>query len=202
MLGAIGLRQTVPDIGQTDAGTLEISRSMSNRKLEAEVQYFLGNIYYETADYGRATDALEEAKSIWQSTGNTLGLARSLFYLAVIDSDMSRFDTGPIRAEQALSLFQSLENKQGEARTLTLLGHFQLRMGRKQEALNMYERARPLVIDSGDLFMEATLLNSIETIPSFLSSLHERPPLVLMKSPPSVPKKTVFCPPNVENAAA
>ena len=49
---------------------------------------------------------------------------------------------------------------------------------------------------------EAIVLDRYATIPSFLSSLQEAPPSMLMKIPPSVPNMIVFCPRRLANAAA
>ena len=87
--------------------------------------------------------------------------ARSLVYRAAVDFDLSRFDVAPQMARQALSIFESLNDRRGRAQALILLGYYDLRKGRTQEALNVLEDARRLVIDSGDFVWEVALLNNI-----------------------------------------
>ena len=68
---------------------LDIARTIKNKSLEAKIQYFLGDIYYNSlSDYEKATDALNQAQNIWLSTGNRLGQARSLVYRAAVDFDL------------------------------------------------------------------------------------------------------------------
>jgi CHAT domain-containing protein/Tfp pilus assembly protein PilF len=141
---------------------LELARELSNAALEAEVQYFLGTIYAEsTNDYEKASSAFERAKGIWYSTGNRLGQARaSLAVAGWIDFSLTRVDDGPKAAQQALAVFQSLKDRAGEASALITIALFDFQTGRKQDALNMFEKANPLIIGSGDLFMEVSLLNA------------------------------------------
>lgn len=143
---------------------LKIARSISNARMEALALYTLGRIWYETGKYTESTNALSQAEKIAEGRGDRLGAARALLYLAAIDFDLLRFDTARDKGLQVLRVFESFGDKPGQTMALTYVGHFQSRLDQKQEAMMLYEQARSLAADSGDFFIEASLLNGIAAV--------------------------------------
>src|SRR5437867_1765905 len=143
---------------------LNVSRSNVDRNGEAEGLLVVGDVYYWIGDYGKAADADNQAYTIWETLRHRRGQARSLLELAAIDSDRNNFKQAFDHALRAQSLFGALNDYIGRAKSSALLGHILSGTGRKQEALDLLEQARPILIDSGDLTSEAALANAFARV--------------------------------------
>ena len=157
----IGLLSGTPDKALEAAlGALTIARATANPKTEEAAEYLLGRIHYETANYQKATEALQESLRISQTRGDRLGGAQATLYLAGVDFDQNKWPQARDRGEQALAVFRSFADKKAETWALTYLGHIYSQLNREQ-AMTLYEEARSLARDSGDFFIEASLLNGL-----------------------------------------
>jgi CHAT domain-containing protein/Tfp pilus assembly protein PilF len=160
-LGTAQLRQgDILKAKETLSRVLEI-RSVPDGQEEAYGLYLSGAIRYRSGEADKAAQAFERAAAIWNRLHNTTRLGDVTWYLAGIDVLMSRYDMAQTRGRDALALFETINDKGRQAKALITLGNFETRLGRKQEALNFYERARPLVNGSGDLINEQALLSGM-----------------------------------------
>src|SRR5262249_26041806 len=89
------------------------------------------------------------------------GRATSLTELSIILLYRFEFEQARRNAEEALFIFKSLGDKPGQARAATYLGHIQTRTGRKQDAIDSYDKARAILQGSGDFYAEAILYGGV-----------------------------------------
>ncbi len=140
---------------------LTAARSIPNQRLEAQALYLLGFIWCESGKYEKASAALQESKTISVGRGDPLGMARAELYLAAVDFDSEHFDSARDKLQQVLPTFEAFGDKPGRSMALTYLAHSLAKLGRKQDALVLYNQALQSVDGSGDYFIEAILSNSV-----------------------------------------
>lgn len=155
-----------------------IAQASGSDRLEAEANYFLGNVYLESvSEFDKTLPAFERASTLWQRLGDRLGVARCLYSTAAVDLGGDNAHRGLAIAEQALPIFRDLPDRRGQVVTRILLTHFQKIMGHKQVALNAYESERLAILESGNLFDKAMLFNSLAKIHEELGDYQSALPL-------------------------
>jgi CHAT domain-containing protein len=118
-------------------------------------------IEYQIGDASLALEQFQRVVPIWDALNNKRNVADATRYSAAVDAVMSRTDSALLRGQAAVDLSRSINDKGREAESLITLGNLETRVGRKQEALNSYEKARAIVDLSGDLINEQSLLSGM-----------------------------------------
>ncbi|MFQ5854408.1 MAG: tetratricopeptide repeat protein [Anaerolineae bacterium] len=117
----------------------------------------LARIWYYSADYDQAEEALERRLEIVQSLGDQAGQADSLFYLGLISARRYEHDAALASYGQALELFRAVGARLGEANMLQAIGDVQQFRKEVDAALASYGQALELFRAVGARLGEANI---------------------------------------------
>jgi CHAT domain-containing protein len=109
----------------------------------------------------RALEKLQESLSLWQSVGDPLWEATTLFYLGVIHYDFGEAQEAMSYCQQALPLWRTARNRSGEGAALSVLGRAWDSLGDYQKALDSYNAALPILRAVGEHGWEAFTVHYI-----------------------------------------
>jgi CHAT domain-containing protein/Tfp pilus assembly protein PilF len=150
---------------------LELSRTSSDHATEARGLHTLADILYDSGNQRTAIDYLQQAIVIWHRIGNISGEARSELLLGHSYNDLSELETAESAMHRALDLFNLASEKRGKTQALLAIAVVHRKTGEKQQALNLYQQARQQIEESGDIFTQAVLYNSLSYTYSRLGDL-------------------------------
>ncbi len=122
-------------------------------------------------NYGHHDEArvlLSKAQGLWRKLGNRHGQARTAVELYVAYFSLGEEQMARQSIEEALTLWQSLEYLPGVAKALQMLANHHSKLDDKEQALDLYFRARETLRKSYDPRTEARVLTGIGWI--FLDS--------------------------------
>jgi len=108
---------------------IALARASGNRLAEAQATRELGTIWYEQADWDRASDAFRDAAELARESHSKRETALSLRYHAVVLRHVERFEDARRLAESALAIFRELGDRPYEAFSCLTLGMVLLQLG-------------------------------------------------------------------------
>ncbi len=129
--------------------TLEISRDIGDRALQAEALSDLGLVYCSWGDYRMAQSYQAQALDLHEDMGNQPGQAEALGKFARLYYHLRNYPTTRRYCDLALALQQKLNLRPGQALSLTYLGHAQAGLGHLEAAATAYDQAAQLCREMG-----------------------------------------------------
>jgi CHAT domain-containing protein/tetratricopeptide (TPR) repeat protein len=151
----MGLSRTLLRLDDFDTGREEAlkavasSRVLGDPLLEARALTTLGIACYYP-DPRASVSILERAVALLQELEEERSLAEAVLYLGFAHSDLNEEWTARKEIERALGISRNGGHREIESLALQGLGHLLSKIGEKQEALELYYAAAPLVEEVGD----------------------------------------------------
>jgi non-specific serine/threonine protein kinase len=108
----------------------------------------LGQLAIRRSDYGEATEALKEARSLWLEVGDRSGLARALTMLGVAAESQGDDESAMARYEEALALYRALGSTLWTSVTLELFADAAYRRRDAERAAALSSEAAALSRDA------------------------------------------------------
>jgi predicted ATPase/DNA-binding NarL/FixJ family response regulator len=110
----------------------------------------VGNLCIDLGDYPGAAAAYQRALGLWESIGETRGIANSLNGLGLVEWYQGDYDSARHRHETALALRRQIGDRFGQANSLTNLGNVIKDAGDASEARTYHLQALEIRQDLGD----------------------------------------------------
>jgi len=121
----------------------------------------LGVALERTGDYAAAVRVQESLLSLHRTTGDALGITKTLGNLATLHLHLNDNAKALTLATESLGLEQQIGNKKGMAVDLNTLGAAYSRLEQYEKALPLYAQSLKLKQELGDRFGEATTFAGI-----------------------------------------
>lgn len=148
---------------------LSLERWQPTPEQRARVYNNLGVIYRVLGRMEQALDYLEQARRIYQESGNRVGEARTLNDLGRVYGEMGNRDRARSDYEMALRISREQGDQQGEGSALNNLGWVYVVFGQDKQAQEFYEQALGIFREMGDRLGEASTLNNLGRVYEDLS---------------------------------
>jgi CHAT domain-containing protein len=126
---------------------LKICAKCDDLYCQAQTMDNRGKAYYLLGERLKAVEAHHQALSRWTDIRDRTGMAHCHYELASIYSDLGEVTNAAEHFHKSLSLWRELDDDNNQAKLLIALGNFLSKCGRKQEALDSYAQAKPLLQD-------------------------------------------------------
>ena len=139
---------------------LQESRSIQNRKLEAESLMGIAYYYATRGHHEQAKKLGEAARQICMEMDNKEGLANGAAFLGSVFIREGAMDKAQDYYEEGLALYRDLGIRSGEAGLLAKLATLSFKQSRFDEAFDLYESARVIHHDMGIRHLEAETIRN------------------------------------------
>ncbi len=143
--------------------SLEITRSIHDKKGEGMVLGNMGNAYYCLGDYQQAIDFHQQSLTIAQEIGDKLGKGIALGNLGNAYYCLGDYERAIDFHQQDLAIAREIGDKQGESNALCNLGNAYEKRGDYEQAIDLYQQSLTIAQEIGDKLGEATVLCNLGT---------------------------------------
>jgi CHAT domain-containing protein/Tfp pilus assembly protein PilF len=140
---------------------MELYRRASDRRLEAESLYNIGDVYRLLGEMGKALEKFNEALPLMHAVGDRGGEASTLNNIGEVYRLLGESQKALEKFNEALPLMRAAGDRMGEAVTLNNIGIVYYSLGESQKALEKYDESLPLRRAVGDRRGEANTINNI-----------------------------------------
>ncbi|MEA1929933.1 MAG: tetratricopeptide repeat protein [Euryarchaeota archaeon] len=146
---------TLRDGAFDDAGvclrlSLEIARTLDDRRIEAESLVSLGHLAVQRDDLDTAETNYEAGLDIAREIDGRSPEADSIAGLGTVAISREEYELAETYLEESLDIKRLLEDRSGEATALASLGDLAAERGNYETAIDRYTEARQLFADCGD----------------------------------------------------
>lgn len=148
----------------------------------ADVVYALGRAAYYYGDLERATELLEESRTLYGELGEAIGTSHTLLMLAAIAGHRGDYERSRMLAEESLIVSRQLESKGSIVETLCHLGWVALVQGQARRAQALYEEAVAVSRDEGSKIVMAVALTAFGEFATEILRDHARASALLEES--------------------
>ncbi|KAF5348936.1 hypothetical protein D9758_014199 [Tetrapyrgos nigripes] len=121
---------------------LTVTNQSSKLQYQADCYRRLGYIFYYQNHYDESKSMLRRAKEMFESIGNTFGVAQCLRMLGEIACLQSDYNNAKSMLEKAQQLFVKIGEEQGAAHSLRGLGDIYIMFDQYDRAREMLEKAK------------------------------------------------------------
>ncbi|HEU4712097.1 MAG TPA: CHAT domain-containing protein [Pyrinomonadaceae bacterium] len=140
---------------------LDISKSLSDQRLEIDLSNRVSKAYLEIANVTKAAPYCHRAQELGVRLGYERGLAEALTNLGVINSISGDVLEAQANFNQALTLWETVDYPEGRAATLLSLGYLQGNLGNRQTSIDYYEQALEISVSINDRHTQARSLTAM-----------------------------------------
>ncbi|QLE54977.1 CHAT domain-containing protein [Nostoc sp. TCL26-01] len=113
-----------------------------------------GKQYYDAGQFAVATQLLQQAAQVYQTSGDIAHQAQTLSLLSLVEQKLGHWQKAKTAIDASLNLLAKLPSDKKlsriHAQVLNSLGHWQLAQGQTESALVSWEKAEKLYIQSQD----------------------------------------------------
>jgi len=121
------------------------------KKISGLCYLYLGMIYKEKGDYGRALDNFFQSYKIFEETQNTKGMANCLGNIGMVYFDQMDYKRALDAYRKSYDLFKEIGNKKGQASAIGNMGIVYRNLKKHAEALDCYSKALKIYTELNDL---------------------------------------------------
>ncbi len=146
------------------AGAVQAARRLSDRAALADALNSLGIVRWLSDDRSGATEALQEALSIYDDLGDRLGQANALNNLGHVRQMLDDRPGAADVQERALAIYRDLGDRRGQANALNNLGVVLGQTGDYAPAAETLEQALDIYREIGDLPGQASALMQLGVV--------------------------------------
>jgi tetratricopeptide (TPR) repeat protein len=125
--------------------------NMQAKRISGLSYLYLGMIYKEKSDYGRALDNFFQSYKIFESTNNTKGMANCLGNIGMVYFDQMDYKRALDTYKKTYDLFVETNNKKGQASVIGNMGIVYRNLKKHAEALDCYLKALKIYSNLNDL---------------------------------------------------
>jgi signal transduction histidine kinase len=147
---------------------LALEKIESNNKntisYKAAILNFIGRSFELQKEYNKALDYFYEAKTLYETDGDTNGIANTLHNIAMLHDKMQHYEQAIPYLMEALDLLRKTNHKIGIAYTYQNLGIVYFNYHQQKEAQRYFELCLPLFKDFGVQFGLATVYSYLAKI--------------------------------------
>ena len=110
----------------------------------------LANVHQQMGAYGKALELREEARQLWEETGNKLGVADVLTDIGWLDEAMGNYPHALDCLQRAIAIHREVSDAWGTADTIDQLALIKFKLGQYEEALTGFREANKEVHAVGE----------------------------------------------------
>ncbi len=154
-------------------GAAEISRSLADRRGEADALDQMGMAHQRA---GRSREALayfHEARILYRNAADTLGVATTLSHSGIASWWLGRYPDAKGYLQKALSLYGDVGERRGQAKTLNNLARIHLSLGFHRDALEGYQQSLEIFTEIGGAQNQAILYHNIGAVYHYKGSYED-----------------------------
>ncbi len=132
--------------GEYDAGlevlkeALKIAKGIKDRRLEARVLYYFGNIYRDMGDFANVLTNFEKALAIYEELGDEFSQSVILTSVSNLLYDLNDYDSALEYALKCLPIFERAHNVSSLINIYNTLGNIYFKKEQFGEALGYFEK--------------------------------------------------------------
>mgnify|MGYP006287347963 CR=1 FL=1 len=119
---------------------LKTARKENNRKEEARLLNYLGNIYYKIKDYKKSAKTYEDEFKIWEELNNKKRMVNSAFNIAVSYKKNGNPRKAARHYEQSLEIAKKINDQEKVLYNYDALAEINAEIGRHEEAYTYYRK--------------------------------------------------------------
>ncbi|QBS40719.1 tetratricopeptide repeat protein [Nocardia sp. CS682] len=139
----------------------------------------LATVQWQSGNYDRDADPLQQVLTLYRETGNRLGEAKTLRNLGMVQWQTGNYDLAADLLRQALILYRDTGYLLGEARTLASLGGVRRDNGDYEQAAQLFQQVLSLYRETGHRFGEASALGFLGTVRRYTRDYNHAADLLL-----------------------